>query len=213
MKKLRSKINHIPLLTHAKGEAFRQGIAAARAEQGCHHTKHLLHERVVYSLLAYRSRKGLGASVREISRTTGLHHKTVRITLNNLADLAHEYDGKWFANEPPEGWFREASSHTAEHWSERYAYTWLLLPRHGATFQVGEQDRRFSLNHAVVYSYLLSFADDNHAVRGFTVAGLSTMLHNLNPKTVNSVLGDLECLELIEQRYKSVKLLPLRSGT
>ena len=210
MKKLRSKINHIPLLTHAKGEAFRQGIAAARTELGCHHTKHLLQERVVYSLLAYRSRKGLGASVREVSRTTGLHHKTIRATLSNLADLAHEYDGKWYANEPPQGWFRENPSHAVEHWSERYAYCWLLLPRHGATFQVGEQDRRFSLNHAVVYSYLLSFADDNHAVHGFTVAGLSTMLHNLNPKTIHSVLGDLESLELIEQGLKAVRLLPFK---
>lgn len=208
MKKIRSKMNHIPLLTHAKGDAFRQGIAAARAEQGCHHTKHLLQERVVYSLLAYRSRKGLGASVREISRTTGLHHKTIRATLNNLADLAHEYDGKWYANEPPKGWFREHPDHDVSHWSERYAYTWLLLPRHGATFQVGEKKRRFSLNHAVIYCYLLSFADSGHTIHGFTVAGLSTMLHNLNQKTINSVLGDLESLELIEQRYKSVKLLP-----
>ena len=103
MKSLRTKVNHLPLLTVAKGGAFQSGLAAARTENGQHPTKHLLHERVVYSLLAYRGRKGLGATVRDISRNTVLHHRTVRLTLNNLADLVHEHDGKWYANEPPAG--------------------------------------------------------------------------------------------------------------
>ena len=210
MKAIRTKIDHIPLLTVAKGGAFESGIVAARAEHGHCHTKHLLQERVIYSLLAYRSRKGLGASVREICRTTGLHHKTVRITLNNLSDFIHEHGGKWFANQPPQDWFRTVPDHTVTHWSEQYAYVWLLLPRHGAKFQVGQRDRRFSLSHAVVYSYLRSLADEHGIVRGFTVAGLSKLLNDINPKTIKSILGDLASLELLVQKQKSVKLLPFK---
>ena len=199
MKQIRKKTNHLPLLTTARGGAFERGIGAARVENGQHPTKHLLHERLVFSLLAYRARKGLGASIREVARETGLHPQTAKATLSNLSDLAHEHDGRWFANEPPEGWFRPANNQ-ANHWSERYAYMWLLLPRKGVTFQVGDRSRRFTLNHAAVFSLLVSLAGENGVVRNVTVLGLAKMLNGMNRKTVSSMLDDLVHLDLIKRR-------------
>ena len=206
MKSLRAKVNHLPLLTPAKGGSFARGLAATRTENGHHPTKHLLQDRIVYSVLAFRARKRQGASIREISRTTGLHHKTVSMTLDNLADLVHEHEGKWFANEPPEGWFRTVPDHTVSHWSERYAYMWLYLPRSGAKFMVTGQQRRFSLNHCAVYSCLLSLADKRGIVRRYSVAGLSKLLDGMNPKTVKSAISDLAELELIQIPGKFVRI-------
>jgi hypothetical protein len=214
MNKLRKTINHIPLLTPARGGAFERGIAAARTENDHHPTKHILHERIVFSLLAFRARIGLGASAREIARETGLHPKTVKNTLSNLSDLAHEHDGRWFANEPPDGWFKTAALKKADHWSQRFAYSWLFLPRKGAKFLVGDRSRRFSLNHAAVFSCLVSFSDKNNIVRNLTILGLSTMLHGMNRKTVKAIIDDLGDLGLIERldfgARLAIRLLPMK---
>jgi hypothetical protein len=213
MKQIRRKINHLPLLTTARGGAFEQAIGAARIENGHHPTKHLLYERLVFSLLAYRARIDLGASVREVARETGLHPETAKATLTNLSDLAHEHDGRWYANEPPEGWFRLANNQ-AKHWSEHFAYMWLLLPRKGTTFQVGDRSRRFNLNHATVFSLLVSLAAENGTVRNVTALAIAKMLNGLNRKTVSSVLDDLVHLSLIERRDLGsplvLRLLPFK---
>lgn len=213
MKDIRKKINHIPLLTPARGGVFQRGIAAARTENDHHPTKHILHERIVFSFLAFRARIGLGSSAREISRETGMHPQTVRSTLSNLSDLAHEHDGRWFANEPPDGWFTAAASRKVDHWSQRFAYSWLLFPRKGAKFLVGDRSRRFSLNHAVVYSLLVSFSNENDIIHNLTILSLSTMLH-MHRKTVASVLDDLGRLGLVERldfgARLAIKLLPMK---
>ena len=213
MKNLRKTINHIPLLTPARGNAFERGIGAARAENGQHPLKHLLHERIVFSFLAYRSRKKLGATAREITHETGLHPKTVKNTLINLSDLAHEHGGRWFANEPPDGWFSTIAAQKVEHWSQNYAYTWLFLPRKGATFPSGDKNCRFSMNHAVVYSFLHSWANEKQMVYNLTILGLATMLH-MNRKTVASLLEDLYSIGLAERHDLGqplvIRLLPMR---
>ena len=206
MRPIRKKIHHLPLLTTAKGGAFEKGIGAARQENGHHPTKHLLHERLVFSLLAYRARRNLGASVREVARETGLHPKTAKVTLSNLSDLAHEHDGRWFANEPPDGWFKSAAINQAKHWSERFAYLWILLPRKGATFQVGDRSRRFTLNHAAVFSLVVSLGGDDGVVRNVTALAIAKMLNGMNRKTVSSVLDDLNHLGLIERRNLGTRL-------
>ncbi len=132
MTELLRKVRRIPLLTSTT--AFEQAVLSARKENEQSSTAHLLNERLVYSLLAYRSRKSLGASLREIARETGLHPRTVKAAVENLCDLTHEHDGLWYANQPPDGWFRTIPTEKPKHWAENYAYTWLLLPHKGATF-------------------------------------------------------------------------------
>lgn len=197
MKQIRKRINHFRLLT--TGKDFAPGIAAVRKNNG-QNLSHLLNERIVFSLLAYRARRKLGASVREIARETGLHPRTVKTTLVNVSDLAYEHDGRWYANEPPDGWFQGAAVQRVEHWSDRYAYVWLFLPRKGATFEVGPRSRRFSLNHAVVWSFLFSLAGDTRVIGNFSVSGLSKMLHGMNRKTLVAILDELSHLGMIERR-------------
>src|SRR3954447_16604328 len=66
-----------------------------------------LHERLVYSYLAYRGRLGLGASARHLCRETRLHPTTVATAISRLAatGLAERHAGEWRAVAPPEGVF------------------------------------------------------------------------------------------------------------
>ncbi len=193
-----TKRKKLRLLTSTAG--FTEGIAFARRANQQDRTAHLLNERLVYSFLAYRSRKGLTASLRLICRETTLHPTTAKQAIDNLVGLVFKGKSGWSAVEPPEGWFRRhVPKHPVEHWSDTISYTALLLPRRGAKIVCEDKTKRFGLNHAVIFSFLLSRARKTNAVlRRFTCAGQAAML-GLNPKTVASVVADLESLGLIEK--------------
>lgn len=200
-------IKRLKVLQPNRDGAFTASVVAARREHDRHHRKHLLHERLVYSLLAYRSRHKCGATVAEITKETALHKTSVKHSLRGLSDLIHNHDGKWYANEPPEGWF--AKDRDADHWSDTLRYTMLYLPRKGATIN----NRRFTLNHSFVFSLVVSFTKKWNPTDRVSIALLSTLLHDMNRKTVSRILGDLVSAELItcDQRgaRQVIKRLPL----
>lgn len=200
-------IKRLKVLQPNRDGAFTASVVAARREHDRHHRKHLLHERLVYSLLAYRSRNKCGATVAEITKETALHKTSVKHSLRGLSDLIHNHDGKWYANEPPEGWF--AKDRDADHWSDTLRYTMLYLPRKGATIN----NRRFTLNHSFVFSLVVSFTRKWNPTDRVSIALLSTLLHDMNRKTVARILGDFVAAEIItcDQRgaRQVIKRLPL----
>ena len=127
-----------------------------------------------------------------------------------LDDLAQQVNGEWHAHEPPAGLLVERKGgDKADHWYDRYAYVTLYLPRKGAS----TQNRRFGLNHTIVYSYLVSRAKGSDwVIRKFTVAGFAAMI-GLNFKTITTILQDLETAGLLERqdlgRCSDIQLLPL----
>lgn len=200
------KLKHYKLLTPTAH--FHQGQVSGPLH------KRRFHERLVYSYLAYRSRHNHGAGIRQICRDTTLHPKTVRLALANLGDLVQKQSGHWVAIKPSDDLFRlRAGDEPAKHWSDGLAYTMLFLPRKKAKIQFKEASRRFGLNHAAVFSFLISKGKkEGWLVRKYTFAGQATML-GLNEKTVKSIVEDLQYLGLIERedlgRRSDIKLLPL----
>ncbi len=170
-----------------------------------------LQARLVYSWLAYRSRFGLGASARDISLHTGLHPKTVAEALGALSGLIERHENNWAAIEPPSGLFVQFTPSKPEHWSDHYAYMTLFLPQKGAKVEYPETSRRFTLNHALIWSFLYRQAKDE-MVRRFTVSGAAS-LFGVDEKTVKAVLDDLLWLRLIDRedlgRSSDITLLPL----
>ena len=187
MDKQFKQLKQFRLLTPSNDGGFTNSVIAARQEHGQPHTSHLLNERIVFSFLAYRSRIQAGAAIREIVRETTLHKTTVTKALNNLPHLVHQHDGLWYANEPPADWFVPRKYETAKHWSDRFAYVTLYVPRKKAT----ANGRRFGLNHTAVFSYILSFTNRSNPTTALTINFLCTLLNGLNHKTVSVVLNDL----------------------
>ncbi len=201
MKKKLNQLKRFRLLTPSKDCGFINAVITARKENGNTHTSHLLNERIMYSFLGYRSRHESGASVREIVRETTLHKKTVVKTLKNLPYLIYKHDGLWYANEPPTDWFCPRNFETAEHWSDRIAYVTLYIPRKKAK----ANNRRFAMNHAAVFSYILSFTKRSNPTTRLTINYLSTLL-NLNRKTVSSVLKDIKAIGMIRYAQCGARL-------
>lgn len=193
------QFNRIKLLTVRKNSGFCKDATA-----------HHFHLRLVFSFLGYRARLNNGANAAEIASAIGLDARTVRDVLPSLGQLVRQDGRKWHAVEPPEDFF--IKTRDADHWYDRLAYTMLLLPRKGAKIESGPVPRRFAMNHAAVYSYLVSFSKGTDTARGITVKGLATMLNGLNPKTIKAVLDDLYFVKLIERfdygRSSDVRLLP-----
>lgn len=202
MKKKLNQIKRFRLLTSSKEGSFTSAVISARQENGKTQTSHLLNERIVYSFLGYRSRHEIGASIREIVRETTLHKQTVANALNNLPHLAYQHDGLWYPNEPPADWFCPRDFETAEHWSDQFAYVMLYIPRKQAT----ANNRRFGLNHAVVFSYILSFTKRSNPTTRLSINYLSTLLNGLNRKTVSSVLNDLKAIGIIRYTQRGIRL-------
>ncbi len=206
------KTKHLKLLTPTA--RFTENIGIVRQANNQNRQKHLFHERLVFSFLAFRSRKNLTASLREICRETGLHPNTARAAIGNLTGAVTQQGGKWIAVEPPEGWFRRRTvAHPFEHWSDSYSYTTLFLPRKGAKILHEGKSRKFGLNHAAVFSLILSRSRQSGGiVRNFTFAGLATML-GLNSKTVKTVVDDLVKVGLVHReavgRSSDLILFPL----
>lgn len=162
----------------------------------------VLNARLLYSWLAYRSRKNLGSSARAISKEVGLHPTTVAKAVISLIGLIERRDEEWIALPPPDGlfitWKPEGEG---EHWSDGFAYLTLLLPRKGAVIKYPATHRKFGLNHALIFSHLVGRANKkggDGVVRKFTMAG-AAKLFGIDPKTVGSIMDDLLWVGLIHR--------------
>lgn len=197
------KISHFKLLTATS--SFAEWIAAS----GSRSTP--LQARLVYSWLVYRSRLGVGASAREISRHTGLHPTTVAEAVGALSGLIDRQGGNWLAVEPPAGLFRQFTPDNPKHWSDHYTYLTLYLPKKGAKVTYSETSRRFGLHHGLLWSFLFRKAKDG-VVRRFTTAGAATIF-GLDEKTIKAVLDDFLWLRMIDRedlgRSSDITMLPL----
>jgi hypothetical protein len=174
----------------------------------------LLHVRLVFSWLVYRSRHDRGASARQISRELHLHPQTVSKVIKALGSLATRRGREWIAAEPPEGlFFSRKIDHEAKHWSENFAYSILYQHKRDGKVIYPETQVRFGLSHAVILSYLLRKADQATGMVGrFTIRG-AAKLFDLDVKTVQSVMSDLAWLKLIKRidfaRHSQIDVEPL----
>jgi hypothetical protein len=174
----------------------------------------LLHVRLVFSWLVYRSRHDRGASARQISRELHLHSQTVSKVIKALGLLITRRGREWIAAEPPEGlFFRRKIDHEAKHWSENFAYSILYQQKRDGEIVYPETQVRFGLSHAVILSYLLRKADQaTGMVDRFTIRG-AAKLFDLDVKTVQSVMSDLVWLKLIKRidfvRHSRIDVEPL----
>jgi hypothetical protein len=174
----------------------------------------LLHVRLVFSWLVYRSRHDRGASARQISRELHLHPQTVSKVIKALGSLATRRGREWIASEPPEGLFScRKTDHQVKHWSETFAYSILFQHNRDGKVIYPETQVRFGLSHAVILSYLLRRADRaTGMVDRFTIRG-AAKLFDLDAKTVQSVVSDLGWLKLIKRidfaRHSQINVEPL----
>ena len=192
MKELK-RVKRFKLLNTPKGDlTFQEDVQAARLRNGDQRKTHFLHEQLVFSFLAYRSRYQLPASIREISANTRLHHKSVKTCLDNLSMAVTKVGNRFLAKEPPASWFRDRSCKTVpEHWADGLAYTMFYTPRFGAKIDYSESSRRFGVYHAAVFSFLVSRGKKAHGViKNFTVSGQAKMF-GLSRPTVRSIISDL----------------------
>ncbi|WP_442508326.1 hypothetical protein SH528x_007295 [Novipirellula sp. SH528] len=113
-------------------------------------------------------------------------------SLAGLSASVNKVGKKWIANRPPQSWFATRSQDvTPDQWADDYAYVTFLVPKRGATIRYPETSRRFGVNHAAVYSFLVNRGKTpGGVVRRFTVSGQAKMLRISRP-TVKSVIDDL----------------------
>jgi hypothetical protein len=192
------KIERFKLLTPKKGGSFIADMLESRSKNGDSGETHLLHERLVFSYLAYKARNQLAVSARQISDKTRLHHQSVNRSLQSLAGCVVKVGNKWQAMEPPEGWFAlRKCENEPDCWADRFAYTTLLIPRLGAKIIYQKTTRRFGINHAAIYSFLVNRGQVvGGVINNFTVSGQAKMLGISRP-TVRSVIDDLLYLGFI----------------
>ena len=119
---------------------------------------------------------------------------------------------KWSPVTPDTDWFGTINNSNGEHWYDNLQYLKLYLPRKGAKIRYAKTAKRFGLNHAAVYSQLISLSGRSSSV--FTSeTGLSTLLNGINRKTIGTVLNDLDHIGLISREKVGnrirVQLLPL----
>ena len=178
-------------------DMFRASIDSARAGDGLPPLTRYLNERLIFSLLAYRSRQNRGASINEIARETRLHKATIKRTLQNLQLLAYQFDGQWICNEPSAELFKPLPNpRSIKHWSDRFCYINYYPPTAKATLS----GKRFGVNHAVVISTIVSFTKQANPNSRLSIQLISS-LNEINRKTVSSIFDDLLRAEII--RYES----------
>ena len=202
--KILTTIRSFRLLTPCRTGPFVANVVAARKEHGRDNRKHLLHEQIVYSFLAYRARIDSGASLAEISRETTLHKNSVRNALDGLCDVVYKHDGLWIANKPPKEWFTEDPH--GGHWSDKLRYTKFYPPRKRAA--IGS--RRFTLNHALVFSLVVSFTRKQNPTYELSFSYLSKLLQNMNRKTISKVMGDLVAMGIVTCEQQGARLIVKR---
>lgn len=201
---LNKSIKHFKLLTATP--AFLERIKSAGSKSS------VLHARLVVSWLAHRARLGLGASTRSICEEIGLHPKSVASAIQSLGDLVRRRGSEWIAVAPPESLFVSMQlDEPPEHWGDRIAYTMLYLPRKGVIIQYPTTVRRFTLNHALIWSFLHRTCKKGR-VTHFTFAGAGK-LFGLTAKTVASIVDDLVWMKMISRedlgRSSNITLLDL----
>ncbi|KAA0139171.1 hypothetical protein FYZ48_11055 [Gimesia chilikensis] len=173
----------------------------------------LFHERLVFSFLGYSDRIGRPVSKRQIAEGTGLSPRTVEKTLSTLGSMVIiNKQGKWSPVTPDTDWFGLLPDPDGDHWYDTLQYVKLYLPRRGAKIRYEKSVKRFGLNHAAVYSQLISLAGRSSTV--FTTeTGLSSLLNGINRKTIATVLNDLDHVGLINREivgnHLRVQLLSL----
>tara|TARA_R110002072_G_C7978288_1_gene535825 strand:+ start:35021 stop:36034 length:1014 start_codon:yes stop_codon:yes gene_type:complete len=195
--KLSTKVKFLKVLTPARSGEFHNHLKSAG--------KKSLHELLVFSFMAYRSRLGAGATTRSIAISTGLSPRTVVAVLNNLGDLVIKSGREHVLNEPRPECFMPLSQHDGEHWTDGCCYTRLLLPRKGATISYQKVNRRFGLNHSCIYSLLIGLSRKNDYTLT-TEAGLSTLMNGVHRKTIGAALNDLDHLGLITREKQGDRL-------
>lgn len=205
-------------MTHQKNRTIR----LITTKSACCPVRFALAHRRIFSYLAYRSRVGQGDSQRELARQTVTDPRTTKNVLAFLAErkLVVCQCGKWYANEPSgevRNWFAENKAPKYhKHWSDRFCYSSLLVPCRMARSHCGS-NKRFTINHAHVYSILQSLSRSNKRKPGVVerigVSRLSRMLNGLSPKTIRSVLNVLESLGLVicyqDGVYETIHVCPL----
>ena len=172
-----------------------------------------LNERIVYSYLAFRARLDRGESLRAISAATTLNRRTVEKSLRALGSLVQLRKGRWWAVAPTSdqaNWFAARKANRMKHWSDGLATIRLLLPKKGA--RVGR--RRFTLNHAALYSELYSFGRRNqNCVKATSLNHMNKLLNGLDAGTIQAGLDLLKAADLIvvvpNGNRMRVNLMPL----
>tara|TARA_R110002167_G_scaffold207033_2_gene411206 strand:+ start:3328 stop:4758 length:1431 start_codon:yes stop_codon:yes gene_type:complete len=169
----------------------------------------LFHQRLVFSFLGYCDRVGKSPSKRQIAEETGLSPRTVEKSLSALGSMVIiNKQRKWSPVTPDTDWFGVLPDPDGDHWYDKYQYVKLYLPRKGAKIRYEKTVKRFGLNHAAVYSQLVSLSSPIT-----TETGLSTLLNGINRKTIATVLNDLDHIGLINREKVGnrirVQLLPL----
>lgn len=200
------KLKRFRLLRPDPKGGFGHAINAAKQESGERPTTQPFNELVVYSLLASRAKSGSGASVGEIVRATSLHKVTVNKALAALPDLVHRHNGRWCANEPPNGWFRTSDKLTGDHWVDHFLYMHIFVPRKGAVVPDPSGPRRFGFSHALVFSVIVSYVGKSNTTERLSVRYISKLLLGVNRKTVARVLADLRTLGIIDYEGRGVRL-------
>jgi hypothetical protein len=192
------KIERFKLLTPKKGGRFNADMLEARQKNGDAGETHLLHERLVFSYLAYKARHQLAVSARQISDQTRLHHQSVTNSLKSLQGFVTNVGNKWLAKEPPKDWFTlRTCDNEPDYWADRFAYMMFYLPKSGAQIKYHNTTRRFGLNHAAIYSFLVNIGRKaGGVINSFTVSGQAKLLGISRP-TVKSVIDDLLYLGFI----------------
>lgn len=165
-----------------------------------------LAQRRIFSLLAYRSRLDLAISQRELSKESMTDPRTTKKVLAFLAErkLVEQREGQWLALEPSDNtrqWFAVNNKLKYDkHWSDQFSYSALLISKKNARIFL-EGPKRFTANHAHVYSLLRSLgkANKDHVgvVNSIGVSRISRMLNGLSKKTIRSTLKLLESIRLI----------------
>ena len=208
MKALKSK-EHFKLLTPAKDGKFYEDVISFRKANGNHSTKHLLSERLVLSFIAFRSQVAATTTISEIASGTRLHRSTVRKAVNTLHEVIEKEGRRFLLRTLPEHWF--ATWGDGGHWYKNLAYTMFYLPSQDGVIKYSNTTRRFGLNHALLYSWIINCAKDDQ-VKRFTNAGAASFFR-LNSKTVASVVNDLHKIGFIKvfklARAFDIQLQPL----
>ena len=213
MNKQLKKLKRFKLLRPVANGGFVRTVIAAQKRNGHQNNESVLSELIVYSFLAYRAKSGAGASMREIVKETGLHRSTVKKAIVHLDQLCEQQGNKWFAQEPQRGWFITSDKLTGAHWHDRIVYTILYVSRKGATVPKPTGPRRFGMNHAAVFSLIISYAKHSNPTKRLSINYIASLLQGINRKTVAKVLDDLRTLGIIhcEQHGSrlAIQLLPL----
>jgi DNA-binding MarR family transcriptional regulator len=170
-------------------------------------------ERLVYSLLAYASRKKSNKSLsnRSISRALGLHKDTAARVVASLIKhgLAERGDaGRVQAKEPAGdriNWF-VLNWPDRQAWQDRYGYLLVALP---APLPAKQGRRRIRLSPCQIAVYCLLVAKEKDGTIKTSAASIAGLL-GVDVRTVRSALTALEECGLVELHPKGKAILAFR---